>query len=105
MEEKRDKKGIMKVFAVFLMVFSVIFGGTLKNGFCLGDKIFEGLGLTIWSEGTQGTHYPAILGLVLFAVGCGLFIRASEDKGRTKRYLAAVLVLIAVVTWLIGLAV
>lgn len=105
MEEKRNRKGIIKVCAVFLMVFSVVFGGNLKNGYCLGDKIFDGLGLAIWSEGTQGTHYPAILGLVLFAVGCGLFMWASEDKGRTKRYLAAVLVLVVVVTWLIGLAV
>jgi len=101
------KKRILKWSAAFLMIFAVLFGFSIGNGeeaLCLGDIVFNGLGLSPWSEGTYGgTHYPAMLALVLFIAGFGMFVMASEDRRKAQRHLSAWIVLVIVALWLIEL--
>lgn len=67
MIEKGKRKIIIRCCSAALMIFAVVFGSTFPNNYCLGDRIFAGLGLNAWSEGTQGNHYPAILTLIMVA--------------------------------------
>lgn len=65
---------VMRICAVGLTVFSILFGFTWsKQGFCLGDSILMSLGLPAWSNRIQGTHYSAILALFLLLVAFYLF--------------------------------
>lgn len=75
----RKKVLAMRISAVGLAVFSILFGFTWrKHGFCLGDELLTGLGLPAWSNGTQGTHYSAIFALILLLVSFALFTAASK---------------------------
>lgn len=79
----------MQICSVGLAVFSVLFGFTwIKREFCLGDSILMGLGLPAWSSGTQGTHYSAILALILLLVAFVLFTVAAKrirsENGKTS---------------------
>lgn len=78
----------LRVFSVLLVLFSLAFGVTWgKNNFCLGDRVLASLGLPVWSNGTQGTHYPAIIALILLIGGMYLFAATTEKKIRTLRIL------------------
>lgn len=103
MTEGRKKKIIIRGCSVLLMIFAVVFGSTFPNNYCLGDRIFEGLGLNAWSEGAHGNHYPAILALVMFTAACGLFVSTTEDKMKARRHLIAWIALILVAAWVISL--
>lgn len=69
----------MQICSVGLAAFAILFGFTWsKRGFCLGDSILMGFGLPAWSNGAQGTHYSAILALVLLLVAFALFTAAAK---------------------------
>ncbi len=75
---------VVKAVSVILMLISFAFGFTWsKHGFCLGDNILTGLGLPAWSNGTHGTHYAAILALIVFLVAFFLFVRTIK-KGANR---------------------
>ena len=77
------------------MIFSVIFGSTGKNGYCIGDDILTGLGLKAWSNGTQGTHYTALFSIALLLFAFIIYSVTTENKLKTFRYfLIGVLVII-----------
>ena len=72
------KVGI-RFLSVVLAVFSILFGVTWeKHGFCLGDNLLTILGLPAWSNGTQGTHYSAIIALILLFISFFLFARTIK---------------------------
>lgn len=77
----------MQICSVGLAVFSILFGFTWsKRGLCLGDSILMGFGLPAWSNGTQGTHYSAILALILLLVAIALFtVAAKRNRGESAR--------------------
>lgn len=75
---------VMKIVSVILMLISFAFGFTWsKHGFCLGDTILTGVGLPAWSNGTHGTHYTAILAMIVFLVAFFLFV-GTIKKGTNR---------------------
>jgi hypothetical protein len=83
----KQVKILLRILAVFLFLFFFFFGANLWNGFCMGDSIMTGIGLSPWSEGTEGTHYPGIIALVGIAASAILFTSTTEQKARTSRRL------------------
>lgn len=83
----KKRVSAIRICAIGLSVFAILFGFTWsKRGFCLGDSILMGLGLPAWSNGTQGTHYSAILALLLFLVAFVLFtVAAQNSRGENVR--------------------
>ena len=77
----------MRICSVGLAVFAILFGFTWsKRGFCLGDSILMGFGLPAWSNGTQGTHYSAILALIMLLVAFVLFtVAAKRNRSENAR--------------------
>lgn len=64
--------------------FFVIFGSNIgKNRFCLGDWIFSLLGIPAWSRGTQGLHYPGIIGIIAAALLFYVFASTTRNKSKT----------------------
>ena len=83
----KQVKILLRVLAAVLFLFFFFFGVNLENGFCLGDTIMTGMGLSPWSKGTGGTHYPAFIALVGIAASSILFTSTTEQKARTSRRL------------------
>lgn len=80
----QTKKWLLRLFSLCLFVFFNIFGGTnKKTGFCLGDRIFENVGLNAWSKGTHGTHYPGVIALIFMAISFYIFASTTLNKKRT----------------------
>lgn len=52
--------------SAILCLVGVLFSCTLPGGFCLGDAIFSLIGLSSWSNGSQGLHYPPYVALIFF---------------------------------------
>ena len=64
--------------------FFVIFGSNIgQNRFCLGDWIFGLLGIPAWSKGTQGLHYPGIIGIIAAALLFYVFASTTRNKSKT----------------------
>lgn len=89
------KKILIRVFSILLMIVSVLFGVTWKkNGYCMGDEFLTGLGLNAWSNGTQGTHYTALVALALLVIAFMTYAMTTEKRMTTFRYfLVGVIVL------------
>lgn len=69
----RENKLTTRIFAVAIMVLGIVFGCTWNStGFCIGDNIFSAVGFPLWSGGTNGVHYPGMLGLFFVFVGAGI---------------------------------
>ena len=69
----REKRRINRIVAVLLIALGLVLGVTWnRTKFCIGDNIFIALGLPTWSNGTSGTHYPAIIGSVFILIGIGV---------------------------------
>jgi len=78
-----NKKVLTRVIAVALIACGVVLGvnwGSAK--FCIGDQIFHAFGLPVWSKGTSGAHYPAILGSVFLLAGIGTFNFTLQENCR-----------------------
>lgn len=68
-----ENKLTTRIFAVAIITFGIIFGSTWNSiGFCLGEYIFSTVGIPVWSGGTNGVHYPGMLGLFFVFVGAGI---------------------------------
>lgn len=77
----------MQICSIGLAGFAILFGFTWsKRGFCLGDSILMGFGLPAWSNGSQGTHYSAIVALILLLAACALFtVAAKRNRSENAR--------------------
>ena len=86
---------VCRGIALLLFAVGVVLGVTWnKTGFCVGDRLFDACGLPAWSEGTSGTHYPAIVGTVFLLIGIGLFNFTLEQKARRWIWTAVVILLV-----------
>ncbi|MBE6962775.1 MAG: hypothetical protein E7445_10040 [Ruminococcaceae bacterium] len=91
-----NKTVLTRVIAVALVSFGIFLGvswGSAK--FCIGDQIFHAVGLPVWSNGTSGAHYPAILGSVFLLAGIGTFNFTLQEKSR--RLIGTVVLLVVLV--------
>ena len=79
------KKNIWKrILSMLCAVFFFAFGCDLgETGFCLGDVIMDYLGIPAWSKGTQGIHYPAIVGLIGLTAAFYVFASTTKDPKKT----------------------
>ena len=92
-----NKKLVNGIIAVALIALGLVLGVNWGSArICLGDRIFLALGLSAWSNGTSGTHYPAIIGSCFILVGIGVFNSALQEKMRTWIRTIGVLLLVAV---------
>ncbi|MDO4453795.1 MAG: hypothetical protein Q4B90_04800 [Eubacteriales bacterium] len=99
MEKHGFKKIAMRIFSVLLAGFSIVFGATWKHhDVCLGDRIFNSLGIPAWSNGTEGTHYAGIVAVILFIIACFLFAATTKEKGKTFRILMIGVICIVIVS-------
>lgn len=67
MNLKISKQIIIGTGLIFL---SGLIGHTTETGFCIGDRIFWALGVSPWSNGQTGFHYPFIITFSLLIIGC-----------------------------------
>ena len=78
---KRDNAMVIRITAIILILFGVVFGsswGKMKN--CFGDYIFSLVGIPAWSNGSIGTHYPGLIGLILIVIGIGVLNSTLTKK-------------------------
>ena len=93
MKGDHAKKALLRGAALLLL--SVAFG----RNYGIGENVFEGLGLKIWSDGTDGYYYPGILALILFIAGSVMFACTTKDRRRTLYYILVGFLLIGFVSW------
>lgn len=90
-----NSKSTKSAVAAALIIFGVVFGiNWNKTGFCLGDLLLSPLGLPAWSQGTQGLHYPGIIGSLFILAGVGLVNATHTPKTRRLIWGIALLVVI-----------
>lgn len=81
-----------RLIAVLLIVLGLIFGVTWNSAkFCIGDEIFIALGISPWSNGSSGTHYPAIIGSFIILVGTSILNLTLQKKTRLWIWTAVIL--------------
>lgn len=91
----KSKKLTNRIIAVILIVLGLILGGTWNSAkYCIGDKIFIALGISPWSNGSSGTHYPAIIGSFIILVGISILNLTLQKKARFWIWAAVILSLI-----------
>lgn len=102
MEEKDGNVLVKRIVYLLLAGFSLAFGITWKDTFCLGDIILNAVGLPAWSQGTTGLHYPAIPSLIGTLIFFYLFASTTKDHKKTMSNLIVwTVVVLAVLTKLI----
>ena len=91
----KSKKLTNRIIAVILIVLGLILGGTWNSAkYCIGDKIFIASGISPWSNGSSGTHYPAIIGSFIILVGTSILNLTLQKKARFWIWAAVILSLI-----------
>ena len=88
------QKVTKRIIAVLLIILGLVLGVTYKDGLCVGDNLFTALGLPAWSNGTTGTHYPAVVGSVIILIGIGLLNYTLQTK--TRRWVWAIVILLLI---------
>ena len=89
------QKVTKRIIAGLLIILGLVLGVTYKDGLCVGDNLFTALGLPAWSNGTTGTHYPAVVGSVIILIGIGLLNYTLQTKARRLLWGIVILLLIA----------
>ncbi|WP_144027253.1 hypothetical protein [Paenibacillus selenitireducens] len=62
-------------------------------GHTIGDWLFRSIGLSPWSRGEQGLHYPNIIGIILLIIGITgavIYIRPYYPKIRSRMILGSI---------------
>ena len=86
-----------QISAILLIILGIIFGSTWGSaGFCLGDNVFTAIGLPVWSNGTSGTHYPAIVGIALILIGVAVLSPTLSKKARFWVWSIVILILLII---------
>ena len=87
-----NKKLVNRTISVLLIISGLAFGVTWNpTKYCLGDEIFNALGLSPWSNGFSGTHYPAVIGIFITLAGMIVLSLTLNKKARTWLWIAIVL--------------
>ncbi|MDO0826040.1 hypothetical protein [Desulfosporosinus nitroreducens] len=81
------------IISVLLIFFAIFLGHTTETGFSIGDKILLGFGISPWSNGQTGFHYPIIIYFVLFIIGC-----LEARRVMSSRQLIVLLLLVFIIT-------
>jgi len=81
------------IISALLIFFAIFLGHTTETGFSIGDKILLGLGISPWSNGQTGFHYPIVIYFVLFIIGC-----IEARRVMSRRQLFVLLLLLFMVT-------
>lgn len=92
-----NKKSVLirRIVAALLIAIGILLGVTWnRESFCLGDTVFLAMGLPAWSNGTSGTHYPAVFGSFAVLIGIGILNTTMQKKARLWVWTSVVLVLI-----------
>lgn len=93
----KEKKLTTRLIAILLIVLGIVLGVTWNSAkFCIGDNLFNALGLPAWSNGINGAHYPAIIGAVIMLVGISLLNYTFQKKERLWVWPIVILVLAAI---------
>ncbi|WP_073031819.1 hypothetical protein [Desulfosporosinus lacus] len=82
-----------EIISVLLIFFAIFLGHTTETGFSIGDKILLGFGISPWSNGQTGFHYPIIIYFVLFIIGC-----LEARRVMSSRQLIVLLLLVFIIT-------
>lgn len=91
----KRKKVTNRTIAILLIVLGLIFGVTWNRAkYCIGDEIFLALGISPWSNGSTGTHYPAIVGYLAILVGTTILNLTLQKKTRFWLWTAVISALI-----------
>ena len=94
-----NKKVTGRIVAVLLIALGLVLGVTwTPSRYCIGDEIFTAPGISPWSNGTTGAHYPAILGSFTLLAGISLLNLTLQKKSRFWLWTTVVLLLI-VLNW------
>ena len=92
----KEKKLYSRIIAVLLIALGLVLGVTWNSSkFCIGDNIFIALGLPAWSNGTTGTHYPAIVGTFVILIGVSVLNYTLQKKARLWLWTTVIICLIA----------
>lgn len=91
----KSKKLTNRIIAVLLIVLGLILGVTWNRAkYCIGDEIFIALGISPWTNGSSGTHYPAIIGSFVILAGISILNLTLQKKARLWISTAVILFLI-----------
>jgi len=58
-----------EIISVILIILAFMIGTSTQSGFSFGDEMFWGLGISPWSNGQFGFHYPIIVTVILLITG------------------------------------
>ena len=90
-----NKKLVKRIISILLIITGLAFGVTWNpTKYCLGDEIFKALGLSPWSNGFSGTHYPAVIGIFVILAGMIVLSFTLNKKARTWLWIAIVLLIV-----------
>lgn len=83
----KQVKILLRILAPVLFLSFLLLGATLENGFCMGESIMIDMGLSPWSEGTEGYYYPGVIAVAGMFGSLALFACTTQQKARTFRRL------------------
>ena len=90
-----NKKLANRIIGVLLIVLGLVFGGTWNpTKYCIGDKIFDAIGISPWSNGSTGTHYPGVIGLGIIVAGIIVISITLNKKARMWLWIAIALLVL-----------
>ncbi len=97
MIENKKNCFLLRFISAILTLAALFLGVTWKNGSCFGDKLFENLGLPAWSNVTTGTHYPAIVALIMLIAAFVLFLSTTKENGIFHKLVRGTIIIVAVI--------
>lgn len=90
----KSKKVTNRIIAVVLIVLGLVLGATWNRAnYCIGNEIFIALGISPWSNGSSGTHYPGVIGGFLILAGISIMNLTLQKKVRLWVWGAVILLL------------
>ena len=91
----KNKKLVLRISAVLLIALGLVLGVTWNSArYCMGDELFVALGISPWSNGSSGTHYPAVIGSFVILVGISMLNLTLNKKTRLWIWTTVILLLI-----------
>ena len=91
----KSKKLTNRIISVLLIVLGLILGVSWNSAkYCIGDEIFIALGISPWSNGSSGIHYPAVIGSFVILAGISILNLTLQKKTRLWIWNALILCLI-----------
>lgn len=91
----KSKKLVFRIVAVSLIALGLVLGVTWNSArYCMGDELFVALGISPWSNGSSGTHYPAVIGSFVILVGISMLNLTLNKKTRLWIWITVILSLI-----------